>query len=89
MKNCFEPENHGRVKHVDVRMHYIREQVKKKGKLNLCISEHDCKCRHSDENLGRTKFCRFRDAMLESINEGDFDDKIHESNIEGDYCEPE
>jgi hypothetical protein len=36
-----------------------------------------------------TKFCRFRDAMLESINEGDFDDKIHESNIEGDYCEPE
>jgi hypothetical protein len=30
-----------------------------------------------------------RDAMLESINEGDFDDKIHESNIEGDYCEPE
>jgi hypothetical protein len=46
-KNCFEPENHGRVKHVDVRMHYIREQVKK-GKIKLVYRSSGYRCRHSD-----------------------------------------
>ena len=69
IKMALNPKSHGRTKHVDVRMHYIREQVKN-GNIRLeYISTEEMTADMLTKNLGRRKFEYFRNKIMEDFND--------------------
>ena len=71
MKIAWNPKQHGRTKHIDVRMHFIREKISE-GFFNLrYIKSEEMLADMLTKNLGRTKFEKFRNMIItENQHEG-------------------
>ena len=63
---CLNPAHHGRNKHLDVKLHYVREQVKK-GALNVkYISTEDQLADLMTKPLGRVIFQRLVKRIMDT-----------------------
>ena len=70
IKVANNPYQQGRTKHIDIRMHYIREKVEEKVITLKYLKTDEMIADMLTKNLGKNKFRRFRNELLKVYLKG-------------------
>lgn len=80
IKIARNPRSHGRVKHIDVREHFIRKKIKQEEVQLKYVPSKSMTADMLTKNLGRVKFRKFRDSILTMLSRENVNDRMISDN---------